>query len=132
LTTIVTSRQAPAKRVTQLSERVRVVMAPCQGGRIELPWLLTQLGNESVTDLLVEGGGEVNASFLFGGFAHRVAFFYAPRIIGGQAAPGAVGGSGAARLAEALSLSQTVWRRIGVDLLLTARVAAPQSGGNIV
>ena len=58
-------------------------------------WLLKKLGAENVTSLLVEGGGEVNASFLLGGFAQRVAFFYAPKILGGRDSRKAVAGEGA-------------------------------------
>jgi len=71
----------------------------------------------------VEGGGEVNASFLLGGFARRVAFFYAPKILGGRDSLKAVSGEGAASLAEALQLREVEWRRLGPDLLLKALVA---------
>ena len=59
---------------------------------LDLRWLLRKLGAENVTSLLVEGGGEVNASFLLGGFAQRVAFFYAPKILGGRDSRKAVAG----------------------------------------
>ena len=62
---------------------------------LDLRWLLKKLGAENVTSLLVEGGGEVNASFLLGGFAQRVAFFYAPKILGGRDSRKAVAGEGA-------------------------------------
>ena len=81
---------------------------------------MKKLGAENVTSLLVEGGGEVNASFLLGGFAQRVAFFYAPKILGGRDARKAVAGDGAKSLAEALQLRDVKWRRLGDDLLLTA------------
>jgi diaminohydroxyphosphoribosylaminopyrimidine deaminase/5-amino-6-(5-phosphoribosylamino)uracil reductase len=84
---------------------------------------MKKLGAEGVTSLLVEGGGEVNASFLLGGLAHRVAFFYAPKIIGGRNSRRAVAGEGAAGLAGAVNLADVRWRRLGPDLLLTARVA---------
>ena len=75
-----------------------------------------------MTSLLVEGGGEVNASFLLGGFAQRVAFFYAPKILGGRDARKGVAGDGARNLAEALQLREVEWRKLGGDLLLTALV----------
>ena len=84
--------------------------------------MLKKLGAENVTSLLVEGGGEVNASFLLGGFAHRVAFFYAPKILGGRDAKKAVGGEGVVRLDDAIKLHEIEWHRLGEDLLLTARV----------
>jgi len=90
--------------------------------RIDLPWLLRQLGSEDVTSLLVEGGGEVNASFLLGGFAHRVAFFYAPKILGGRDSLRAVAGAGAECLTEARTLTGVRWRKLGPDWLLTAAV----------
>ena len=59
-------------------------IAPLRDGVTDLRWLMKNLGAEQVTSLLVEGGGEVNASFHFGGHAQRVAFFYAPKILGGR------------------------------------------------
>jgi diaminohydroxyphosphoribosylaminopyrimidine deaminase / 5-amino-6-(5-phosphoribosylamino)uracil reductase len=121
-TTIVVSRRAPKRRVAALAKRVRVVVAPLSASGIDPAWLLRRLGEEKVTALLVEGGGEVNASFLLGGFAQRVAFFYAPKIMGGRAARKAVAGAGARRLDEVLRLRDLRWRRLGEDLMLTARV----------
>src|ERR1035438_7512181 len=90
--------------------------------RINLRWLLKKLGSENVTSLLVEGGGEVNASFLLGGFAQRAAFFYAPKILGGRDARKAVAGEGAKKLSEIIQLREVEWCRLGDDLLLTALV----------
>ena len=139
LTTIIVSKRAPKSRVASLARRVNIIVAPAfMVGRvspragssaasprqyIDLRWLLKKLGSENVTRLLVEGGGEVNASFLLGGLAQRVVFFYAPKILGGRDSLKAVAGDGAKSLAEALSLRDVEWKRIGPDLLLTARVA---------
>ena len=138
LTTIVVSKRAPKNRVAALSKWVNVVVAPIiKVGRassragsstdspyqhIDLRWLLKKLGSENVTSLLVEGGGEVNASFLLGGLAQRVAFFYAPKVLGGRDSLKAVAGEGAKSLAGALQLREVEWKRIGPDLLLTARM----------
>jgi len=122
LTTIVVGRGAPAKRVAALAKKVSVVRAPLRRGRIDLRWLLKKLGRENVASLLVEGGGEVNASFLLGGLAHRVTFFYAPKILGGRDAHKAVAGDGARSLGEVLDLTEVEWRRVGGDLMMTARV----------
>jgi diaminohydroxyphosphoribosylaminopyrimidine deaminase/5-amino-6-(5-phosphoribosylamino)uracil reductase len=132
LTTIVVSRHAPKNRVAALGRKVRVLVAPAetqnpklktQNLKIDLRWLLRQLGAEDVTHVLVEGGGEASASFLLGGFAQRVVFFYAPKVLGGRDSRKSVAGNGAARLAEALRLRDLNWEESGVDLILTARVA---------
>jgi diaminohydroxyphosphoribosylaminopyrimidine deaminase / 5-amino-6-(5-phosphoribosylamino)uracil reductase len=132
LTTIVVSKSAPKNRGAALTKRVNVMVAPAtkRGARSDAPhqqinlrWLLRKLGAENVTSLLIEGGGEVNASFLLGGLARRVAFFYAPKILGGRNSRKAVAGEGARSLAEVVQLRDVEWKRLGPDLLLTARIA---------
>ncbi len=131
LTTIVVGKHAPKRRVAALAKRVRVLVAPTansklktKSSKLDLSWLLKKLGAENVTSLLVEGGGEVNASFLLGGFAQRVAFFYAPKILGGRDARKGVAGDGAKSLSEVIQLREVEWRKIGEDLLLTAAVVS--------
>jgi diaminohydroxyphosphoribosylaminopyrimidine deaminase/5-amino-6-(5-phosphoribosylamino)uracil reductase len=128
LTTIVVSELAPKSRVVALTKRANVLIVPLAksaiGNRqsaISLRWLLKKLGAESVTSLLVEGGGEVNASFLIGGFTQRVAFFYAPKILGGRDSHKGVAGDGAKSLNEIIQLREVEWHKLGEDLLLTAR-----------
>ena len=130
LTTIVVGKHAPKNRVSALARHVNVLVAPSvdskiknQKSKIALPWLLKKLGSQGVTSLLVEGGGEVNASFLLGGLAHRVAFFYAPKILGGRGARKGVGGNGISRLSQSVKLVGVEWRWLGPDLMLTGRVA---------
>jgi diaminohydroxyphosphoribosylaminopyrimidine deaminase/5-amino-6-(5-phosphoribosylamino)uracil reductase len=120
-TTVVVSERAPEKRVTALAGRVNVLVAPTRGSQIDLFWLLKILGAK-ITSLLVEGGGEVNASFLLGGLAQRVAFFYAPKILGGRDSRKAVGGAGVGSLQEIINLREAEWRKVGPDLLLTGKV----------
>jgi diaminohydroxyphosphoribosylaminopyrimidine deaminase/5-amino-6-(5-phosphoribosylamino)uracil reductase len=122
LTTIVVSKIAPKNRVADLAKKVIVIVAPATKSHIDLRGLLKKLGSENVTSLLVEGGGEVNASFLLGGFAQRVALFYAPKILGGRDSIKGVAGDGAKNLNEAIQLREVEWRKLGEDLLLTARV----------
>jgi diaminohydroxyphosphoribosylaminopyrimidine deaminase / 5-amino-6-(5-phosphoribosylamino)uracil reductase len=123
LTTIVVSKSAPKKRVAALAKRVHVLVAPTVKGRLlDLRWLLKKLGSENVTSLLVEGGGETNASFLFDRLAQRVAFFYAPKILGDRNARKAVVGEGVTRLSDAIQLREVEWKKVGEDLAMTARV----------
>ena len=122
-TTVVVTKAASPRRLSGLRRRVQVLKAPVRKGGIDLPWLLRKLGRDQVTHLLVEGGGETNASFLLQNLAHRVAFFYAPLVLGGRDAPKAVAGGGLPDLTDRIILREIEWRRLGGDLLLTARVA---------
>jgi diaminohydroxyphosphoribosylaminopyrimidine deaminase/5-amino-6-(5-phosphoribosylamino)uracil reductase len=121
-TTVFVSKEAPARRIAALRKRVRVEIAPLRRGVLDLRWVLRQLGRESVTSLLVEGGGEVNASFLFGNHAQRVTFFYAPKIIGGREARKGVAGDGVSELRQAIRLRDVEYRWLGQDLLMTGTV----------
>ena len=124
LTTIVVAKSAPSRKIAALGRRVNVWRAPARDGQVNLRWLLQRLGDENVTNLLVEGGGEVNASFLLGGFTQRVVFFYAPKVLGGRDSRKAVAGRGATKWREVLNLREVEWRRVADDLMMTARVDA--------
>lgn len=128
LTTVVVTQSAPAKRVAALARHVNVWTAPEHNERVDLHWVLEKLGQENVTSLLVEGGGEVNAAFLLDGLAQRIAFFYAPKIIGGRDAKKAVAGDGLTKPEDWLRLEEVRWRRLGEDWFLSARVKQLASG----
>jgi diaminohydroxyphosphoribosylaminopyrimidine deaminase/5-amino-6-(5-phosphoribosylamino)uracil reductase len=100
-----------------------VLVAPENRGRINLKWLLRKLGKDGVSSILVEGGGEVNASFLFGGLAHRVVFFYAPKVLGDRNGIKAVAGQGARRAGDLLKILHPEYRRFGGDLFMTGLVS---------
>lgn len=125
LTTIIVSKNAPKERMAALAKQVNVLVAPLTGKKpvplLDLRWLLKKLGSENVTSLLVEGGGETNASFLLNGLAQRVAFFYAPKIIGGRALK-AVAGDGVTKLSDAIQLQDVEWEKAGNDLAMTAKL----------
>jgi diaminohydroxyphosphoribosylaminopyrimidine deaminase/5-amino-6-(5-phosphoribosylamino)uracil reductase len=122
-TTVIVGDRAPASRVGRLQQQVQVMRVAEKGGRIDLAALMPRLGAEGVMSLLVEGGGEVHAGLLEHRLAHRVAFFYAPLMLGGADARRAVGGAGFSRLAPPPRLVDLEWKRLGMDQYLAARIA---------
>jgi len=127
LTRVVVTQSAPASRLRALGSRTTLWQCPSKG-RVDLHWLMHQLGQQSVTALLVEGGGEVHASFLEADLAHEVVFYYAPKVLGGLHARRSVAGKGATSLDQAHRLSHIRWRKVGEDLRLQARVNRQASG----
>lgn len=121
-TTVIVGKSAPARRVAVLRRQADVLVVPERRGRVDLRWLMRELGRQQVTRLLVEGGGEVHGALVDARLAHRVAFFYAPKILGDRAARKAVAGAGAKSWAGVLRLTGVETRRAGPDLFLTARV----------
>ncbi len=81
--------------------------------------VLADLFQRGVRSLLVEGGGEVHASFVSSGLYDRVGVDCAPLLIGGRSAPGPLGGEGFPSLADAARLEGFEARQRGGDLILT-------------
>lgn len=80
---------------------------------------LMELGKESKTALLLEGGGELAGMFLEAGLIDQVALFLAPKILGGRESRPVIGGRNPDSLAEALRLHEMRTVRSGEDLLIT-------------
>jgi diaminohydroxyphosphoribosylaminopyrimidine deaminase / 5-amino-6-(5-phosphoribosylamino)uracil reductase len=113
---------APAGPAAALRARgARVLEVPGEGGRVDLRVLLEALRALDVIAVLVEGGGELGGAFAEAGLVDRVAFFVAPRLLGGREAPGPLGGRGRP-LKDALTLADITTRRLGDDLLVQADV----------
>jgi diaminohydroxyphosphoribosylaminopyrimidine deaminase/5-amino-6-(5-phosphoribosylamino)uracil reductase len=91
-------------------------------GRVALEPLLDELGKRGIISLLVEGGGEVHASFFAHGLVDKVHAYVAPLLIGGREAPGPIGGAGFERLVEAIPLRDLDTTRLGNDVLITGYV----------
>jgi diaminohydroxyphosphoribosylaminopyrimidine deaminase/5-amino-6-(5-phosphoribosylamino)uracil reductase len=72
--------------------------------------------------LLVEGGSQINGSFLDEGLIDKILFFLSPRLIGDRKALGIFGGSGKTTLQEAIPLNELRVRRIGEDILIEGYV----------
>lgn len=77
---------------------------------------LQALADRGVTRLLVEGGGQIAASFLRAGLVDRLAWFRAPKIIGGDGVP-AVAGFGLDDLSKAPLFAPRAAAAMGDDLL---------------
>jgi len=72
-------------------------------GQVPLWELSKELGRHKILSVLVEGGGEVHASFLTERAAHDVVLYVAPKVVGGPA-PSWVGGAGVGTVAAASQL----------------------------
>ena len=119
-TWVATTSQAPPDTIRALEDRgAQVLVLPADAGRVSLPALLEELGARQVQSLLVEGGAETLGTFFDQRLVNQFYFFYAPKILGGQRAPGMVGGHGILHLGEAHIARDLSVRRIGGDLLVS-------------
>lgn len=101
-----------------LTETGAIVIQVASGtdGRPDLAAALAELAGRGITRVLVEGGGQLVASVLRAGFADRLAWFRAPRVLGGDAIP-AVAELAVAGLADAPSFERTGGIDLGADVV---------------
>jgi diaminohydroxyphosphoribosylaminopyrimidine deaminase/5-amino-6-(5-phosphoribosylamino)uracil reductase len=90
-----------------------------------LPEELARLAAEGVQSLLLEGGPTLAGSFLREDLIDKLVLFVAPKLVGGDDAPGLFHGPGAPTMAEVLAVSGLEVERVGEDLLLTAYLHEP-------
>lgn len=87
-------------------------------GPVDPARVLADLWRRGVRSVLVEGGGEVHASFVAAGLFDRVWVDVGPLLLGGRVAPGPLGGQGLARLGDAPRVEGIDVRRSGDDVLI--------------
>jgi len=121
-TLVATTRRASSAWAERLERcGVEVARLPSKGGRVDLNALLRLLAEEGVTTLLAEGGATLSGALIKAGLADRIAAFVAPRLcLDGLPALLA---AGPAKMAGALKLKNSSFRRIGDDLLVEADIA---------
>lgn len=78
--------------------------------------VLQELGDRSIQSVLIEGGAATAGRFFDAELVNKVTFFMAPKIVGGAGAPGAIGGSGVEKMADAWELERVAVVQRGKDL----------------
>ena len=121
---IATTTAAPHVRIQELQSRgVEVLIVESDViGRVSLPDLMKQLGQRNIQSLLLESGATLNGAAFRAGIIDRVAFFVAPKILGGDDGRFVFSGSGVTYLREALSLKNMRCQSFGNDILIEGEV----------
>ncbi len=114
-------RTPPAARLAGENTLILTAVAPApvggaqvrrveaEHGRPSIPAVLAALKTAGVGSVLIEGGGQVAASFLRAGAVDRLEWFRAPILLGGEGRP-CVAALALAKLADAPK-----FRRLGVE-----------------
>jgi diaminohydroxyphosphoribosylaminopyrimidine deaminase/5-amino-6-(5-phosphoribosylamino)uracil reductase len=112
--TYLVSATEPVSELTEAGVRVLRVRAVSED-RPELKAVMAALAAEGLERILVEGGGQVAASFLRCGLVDAIEWFRAPVLIGGEGRP-AVGALALAALADTPHFRRVGVRELGDDL----------------
>lgn len=106
------------ERTTPLSD-LGVEIVPVEKGTRNLAAVLQELSSRDIQSILVEGGTEVAGAFIDAKLVDKITFIAAPIIIGGNEAPNAIGGKGAATIADAVRLTDVSTTPLGDNFELT-------------
>ncbi len=91
-------------------------------GRISLPEICNELRNREITSVLIEGGGELNSSFLNEGLVDKITLFYGPMFIGGKSASNLIAGKGIDFLKDAYRVEVVSVRKMKDDICVEGYV----------
>ena len=112
----------PARQAELEAQGCEILICDSADGRVDLADLLRRLGTRGdMIGVLIESGGQLAASLLAQDLADRWLAFIAPKVIGGEAAPGPIGGLGISKMAEARSVQFRRIRHCGPDIVIDAR-----------
>lgn len=119
---VIFTRQESARENPQLAREltdkgVELLAYPDTQGGSNLHFLLDELNNRDVTQLLVEGGPSMLASFLKEDLADEIVVYIAPKILGSRGSAGVTGPMAA--LSEAVDLQNVDIKNFGDDVRLS-------------
>ncbi|MFP7170395.1 bifunctional diaminohydroxyphosphoribosylaminopyrimidine deaminase/5-amino-6-(5-phosphoribosylamino)uracil reductase RibD [Terribacillus sp. FSL K6-0262] len=114
-TWIFASQQADEEKEKELLAQGIKVFRTSGSNRVDVNEVAGILGEQLVSSVLIEGGGSIHASFLENHLIDKVVLYFAPKLIGGQDAPTFLEGTGFAKMADAVELTDTEIIKIGQD-----------------
>ena len=114
ISTYVIATEDPSPILVEAGVKVLTVKAVGED-RPDLKIVVQALANEGLSDLFVEGGGQVAGSFLRCGLVDALEWFRSPILIGGEGRPG-VGALAVAALAQAPHFRRVEVSTLGDDL----------------
>jgi diaminohydroxyphosphoribosylaminopyrimidine deaminase/5-amino-6-(5-phosphoribosylamino)uracil reductase len=116
---IATIPTADPKKIEKLEKRgARVLITDMdENARVDLSKLLKKLGEMEITNILIEGGSKVAASFLTKSLVDKIVFFYAPKIIGADGIS-MIAELGIAKVREAFLIRKIKLKAIGEEFVV--------------
>jgi diaminohydroxyphosphoribosylaminopyrimidine deaminase/5-amino-6-(5-phosphoribosylamino)uracil reductase len=118
-TIVATTEMASRDKIERLRKKgVGILISDSKSGKVDLKTSLLKLGEMGMMSLLVEGGSQINGSFLDQGLIDKIFLFLSPRLIGDPLAPGIFSGEGVLHLRETFSITELKTRRMGEDILI--------------
>jgi diaminohydroxyphosphoribosylaminopyrimidine deaminase/5-amino-6-(5-phosphoribosylamino)uracil reductase len=118
---VYTHKDPDGQKFSKLSERgVQIIIAPADNdGRLDLRWILEDLGSKNISSVLVEGGRALATSLINEQLVDKVVLFVAPRIIGEDEGIEGFGKIKSIDGIPGIELKDIRFERIDCDLMVT-------------
>jgi len=117
------------RRAALESAGCEVLVCPGADPRERLAQLICELGRRRVTNLLVEGGGQLLGSLFDQQLVDEAHVFVAPKLVGGQSAPGPVAGQGDEAIPALSSLELPRIEVLDDNVYIAGRITRRTEGG---
>lgn len=119
-TWIIVGKNAAAEKIQTMNEKQAQVIE-MSFDTLNIHNVLKLLAEKGITSLFVEGGSQINGSFIKAKAINQVITYIAPKIIGGTSAPTSIGGEGFEKMNEVLSLQIKSIETIGPDIKIISK-----------
>ena len=106
-TIIATTENAPMERIREFESNHIEIIKSGTGSRVDIIKLMPILYKKGIRRILLEGGGNLNWSFIRDNIVDEIRIFIAPWIVGGKDAVSLVEGEGFAKMIESPRYSLT-------------------------
>lgn len=120
-TIIVCGKEVDGSKVNEfVAKGVKVLSVQKTEQGLNLVETLEELYKLGITDVLLEGGAEMNASFLRAGLINKFLVYIAPKLLGGRNSKTPFAGMDIDHIDAALQLDFDSIEQVGTDLCITA------------
>ncbi|WP_254507147.1 bifunctional diaminohydroxyphosphoribosylaminopyrimidine deaminase/5-amino-6-(5-phosphoribosylamino)uracil reductase RibD [Anatilimnocola floriformis] len=124
---VAASTAADPQRVKNLTAAgAEVISLPGASSSERLTELLDELGRRRMTNILVEGGGQLLGSLFDAGQVDEAHCFIAPKFFGGSGATSPLAGQGIAEPERAWKFEHFTRRTVGDDIYVSGRLQKPR------
>jgi riboflavin-specific deaminase-like protein len=110
---------ADTEKEKQLLEYGVKVIRTGSGPHVDLEKAMKYLGENGISSVLLEGGGQLNWSMLEAGLVQKVVTFIAPKLLGGKESITPISGQGFERMGLAVPLKDVTIQRFGEDICIS-------------
>lgn len=121
-TIIAVTEKASKEKIKEIENKgAEVLIIPEKNDKVDLKYLMKELGERDIDSILLEGGSTLNYSALNEGIVDKVISFIAPKIIGGEKAKTPVGGEGREYMKDAIALENIKVSRFEEDVMIEGK-----------